>query len=124
MAILTITETITIEVITCANCGVKYGIESEFRKRKRQTHDEFYCPNGHSNYYPQETEAERLRKELKNKEQELSEVVIEKINLQNKVLDQKRQLGRVHNGVCPCCNRTFKNLQRHMKTKHPEISSK
>lgn len=26
---------------------------------------------------------------------------------------------RVKNGVCPCCNRTFVNLQRHMHTKHP-----
>lgn len=43
----------------------------------------------------------------------------------------KRQLGttkaqltktkkRVSNGVCPCCNRTFKQLARHMENKHPE----
>jgi chemotaxis response regulator CheB len=28
---------------------------------------------------------------------------------------------RVANGVCPCCNRTFKQLARHMKAKHPEF---
>jgi hypothetical protein len=22
-------------------------------------------------------------------------------------------------GVCPCCNRTFQQLARHMKAKHP-----
>jgi hypothetical protein len=22
--------------------------------------------------------------------------------------------------VCPCCQRSFQNLSRHMKTKHPE----
>lgn len=32
-----------------------------------------------------------------------------------------RMKNRVGNGVCPCCNRHFKNLQGHMKTKHPEF---
>jgi hypothetical protein len=27
---------------------------------------------------------------------------------------------KVANGSCPCCNRHFENLQRHMQTKHPE----
>ena len=26
---------------------------------------------------------------------------------------------RVGHGVCPCCNRTFGDLYRHMSTKHP-----
>jgi hypothetical protein len=26
---------------------------------------------------------------------------------------------RIQSGVCPCCNRTFENLGRHMKSKHP-----
>ena len=29
---------------------------------------------------------------------------------------------RVGNGVCPCCNRTFKNLADHMTTKHPDYA--
>jgi hypothetical protein len=24
--------------------------------------------------------------------------------------------------VCPCCNRTFSNLQRHMAHKHPQFA--
>ena len=27
---------------------------------------------------------------------------------------------RVANGVCPCCNRTFKDLAAHMSTQHPD----
>ena len=30
----------------------------------------------------------------------------------------KRMRTRVMNGVCPCCNRTFQNLLRHMQTEH------
>ena len=42
----------------------------------------------------------------------------------NRRMKAEKQLKRVHNGVCPCCNRSFQNLQKHMKTKHPEIAGK
>lgn len=42
---------------------------------------------------------------------------------ENKRKESDRKLKRIHNGVCPCCNRSFVNLQRHMKTKHPEVVS-
>lgn len=29
--------------------------------------------------------------------------------------------NRVANGVCPCCNRHFENLERHMKGQHPDF---
>lgn len=32
----------------------------------------------------------------------------------------KRQKIRVHNGVCPCCNRTFTALGTHMTRMHPD----
>jgi hypothetical protein len=39
----------------------------------------------------------------------------------------KGQVTRLKNraaaGVCPCCNRHFTALERHMKTKHPEFTS-
>jgi hypothetical protein len=33
-----------------------------------------------------------------------------------------RTRNRIKNGVCPCCNRTFSNLLRHMGTEHPEFN--
>jgi hypothetical protein len=27
---------------------------------------------------------------------------------------------RVGNGVCPCCSRSFTNLKRHIRSKHPD----
>ncbi len=30
---------------------------------------------------------------------------------------------RVKNGVCPCCNRTVKQLAAHMKSKHPNFQN-
>ena len=40
--------------------------------------------------------------------------------IENKI---EKQLKRIHKGVCPCCNRSFTNLKRHMETKHPEHPS-
>lgn len=33
-----------------------------------------------------------------------------------------RMKNRIANGVCPCCNRHFANVQRHIRTKHPEFT--
>jgi len=35
----------------------------------------------------------------------------------------KRVKRRINGGVCTCCNRTFTNLARHMKTKHPVVAA-
>lgn len=124
MATIIFTKTLTLSVIECASCGIPFGITEDFEERRRNNHTGFYCPNGHSNYYAGKSEAEKLRDELKRKEQELADTAIQKINLQNQLAEKERKLKRVHNGVCPCCNRSFVNLQKHMKTKHPEIIKK
>lgn len=31
-----------------------------------------------------------------------------------------RDRARFANGVCPCCNRSFENVARHMRTQHPD----
>lgn len=33
-----------------------------------------------------------------------------------------RTKNRIAKGVCPCCSRTFLDLQRHMQTKHPDFT--
>lgn len=39
-------------------------------------------------------------------------------NAEKKIIQTKR---RALAGVCPCCTRTFQNVQRHMKSKHPNV---
>ena len=34
-----------------------------------------------------------------------------------------RLKNRVQKGVCPCCNRYFAQLQRHMTTQHPNFAA-
>lgn len=52
----------------CANCHVAFWMSLAMVKQLRECHNEFYCPNGHSNYYPAKTDAEKY-KELYEKEQ-------------------------------------------------------
>jgi hypothetical protein len=55
---------IEMEMIACANCGVIFAITAVHDRRLRHSHGSFYCPSGHTQNYPQQTEEERLRKEL------------------------------------------------------------
>lgn len=36
---------------------------------------------------------------------------------------QRRELKRSERSVCPSCHRSFSQMARHMKTKHPEFAN-
>lgn len=107
----------------CCFCGVIFGIEQNHQKELLKTHQDFYCPNGHKQHYIAETEAERLKRELTIERQQHDQT---KAELEHTKYQRRANKGvltklkaRVKNGVCPCCNRSFTDLNRHMKTKHP-----
>jgi hypothetical protein len=106
----------------CCRCGVKFGIPKQLQDNLRNTHNSFFCPNGHSQSYIGETDADKLRRELKRKEQELANKVRDELNARAEVDKLNRKLKRVHNGTCPCCKRSFSDLQKHMRSKHPELT--
>lgn len=109
---------------TCIKCGVKFAFPEELDSKLRENHETFYCPNGHPQMYTGKTEAQKLRDELAREKQrrEMAEATAreEAKRAEKAERAHDRTKKRVHNGVCPCCNRTFQNLARHMATKHPE----
>jgi hypothetical protein len=118
---MTTSTFVTIETTTCCTCGVPFGIPDYFMKRKRETGEGFYCPNGHNLFFSK-PEVQRLRDELireksarEQAETRANEFKEESLKLGGKL---NRLHKRVRNGVCPCCKRHFANLQNHMKTKH------
>lgn len=123
---LTFTKTITMITEVCCNCGILFGVPSDFQDQLRKTKNLFYCPNGHGQSYTKskaEILQEKLDKEISDSQRkytEISALLNSAVGEKNKL---QKELKRVHNGVCPCCNRSFVNLQRHMKTKHPEVIS-
>jgi DNA repair exonuclease SbcCD ATPase subunit len=129
--------------IVCYNCGVPFMMPENLRRKFKDTGDSFYCPNGHRQYYSKTTnqdseekiqklksEHEKKLRELREHENELRELCWKKnhaeVQLNKKSVEAKglkakntRMMNRIRAGVCPCCNRHFENLERHMETKHP-----
>lgn len=112
----------------CCSCGVTIVLPQHFANKRRESHKDFYCPNGHAQHFPAKSELEKARELLETerrwREQERGRHQREEARLKSAATAAKGQLtklkNRVTNGVCPCCNRTFRNLQKHMATVHPE----
>lgn len=62
---------VEMEVVHCANCNVTFAVTSDMANRRRHDHKSFYCPNGHSNYFPDKTDEEKLKEKLSEKDKEL-----------------------------------------------------
>ncbi len=110
----------------CGGCGIPFYVPTNWLKAKVQSKGSFSCPNGCSRVFCGKTDAEKLKEqlELQRKEneavqQQLQDRWLDALGEKNKL---EKQLKRIHKGVCPCCNRSFQNLQRHMATKHPELN--
>lgn len=120
----TVTESVDFMLETCCSCGIPFFMPTYFYRHKLATKERFHCPNGHGMSYTGKTEAEKLKEQLEKLQQNQEKREEE---LQNRWLDAlsekqklEKQLKRLHRGVCPCCNRSFANLQQHMKKQHPE----
>lgn len=120
MSTITIQKQVTMVLVECGGCGVPFCLSDSFISERRRDHKTWYCPNGCGRCYPAKNETEKLREELEKERAFSSRKISECIRLENDLMDAAKKAKRIHAGVCPCCNRTFQNLARHMATKHPE----
>lgn len=109
-------------VIDCGNCHVLFAIPNEMDERLRESHETFYCPNGHSRVYAGKTAAQRATERAQRAEEQLRatrELLEHEERRRAAAQGQVTKLkNRVKNGVCPECNRHFVNVERHMTTQH------
>lgn len=129
---LTIHTTDSFFIETCYTCGVPFGIPTELQYSLVQNRRAFYCPNGHSQSYVGKTDQERLaeaqeriaREQTRTRQvrDQLAATERSNVALRGVVTKKRKELGRVKNGVCPCCNRSFADVQRHMSSKHPDFT--
>jgi hypothetical protein len=94
----------------------------------------FYCPNGHGAAFSLgETEEAKMRRERDNALQRVAEWQDYAKAEETKRLAAERSAAaargqvtkikkRTSAGVCPCCNRHFTQLERHMGSKHPDFA--
>ena len=126
--------TVNLETIQCAACAMTFAVPKRFETDRREDHATFYCPSGHPNVFNGETESEKLRRERDRLAQRIAERD-DDVKRQRERAEAAERCGaaargqvtkiknRVGHGVCPCCNRTFENLARHMGSQHPTFTA-
>jgi hypothetical protein len=115
-------------VTQCGTCGVWHTVPEivyEAHKREGGYHA---CPNGHMRGWrsgEEELERDAIRLERNRLKQDAArledELVAERRRAdaaEKRILQVRRRAAA---GVCPCCNRTFANVQRHMQSKHANV---
>ena len=120
--------------ITCCSCSVVFGLPDTLYQQRKTDHHSFWCPNGHQQYFTGETTEQKRIKQLEadlRQQQDLtrraqlarewaeSRTRSANIAAGKAKAEKNRLVARVHAGVCPHCRRTFTQLARHMKSKHP-----
>ena len=121
----TMSYTETLTVCHCW-CGIALAIPDNLYRVAHEDKHDVYCPLGHVFTWT-ETATEKLRK----KEEELRRAHQREQATRSLLHAEERSHSatrghltrhrkRAAAGVCPCCNRTFQNVGRHMKTKHPD----
>ncbi len=125
---------VSLSTMNCGECGGTYAINERYRQQKYDKGEGWTCPYCKCNWgYYEDSEVKRLEKQLATAKNETYRIRKQKEWAEQEAKNQKNtarafkasatraknKLSRTKAGVCPCCNRTFKQLAAHMKNKHP-----
>ena len=114
--------------LQCGSCGVFHAIPTAMYVSCRDEGGFWHCPNGHSRGWGTGTiqaERDRLKQKVAQLDDEVKEARAARAAADMALVGAEKKLAatkrRAVAGVCPCCHRTFGNVQRHIKTKHPNV---
>lgn len=121
---------ITLDHTDCCRCHAIFGLEKRAHREYRESGKCLYCPYCGTRQSYRTSELQRLKSRLEKEEarRERAEqnVLIERRWRKSEERSKAAVRGhltrvknRIANGVCPCCDRHFENLGRHMKHQHP-----
>lgn len=112
-------------------CGTPFAVPSEMVAFQQKQHDDgwaqtaIYCPHGHTVIRSGEGRAKVLERQIASERQRHDQTKAELRETEFRRRAQKAATTkikkRIAGGACPCCNRTFQNLERHMKSQHPDF---
>lgn len=125
----------TFWLVTCYTCKVPFAMDDATHASAMRGKEEFtfHCPFGHAQHYisgehPQDIlrrERDLLKQRLACRDDEIRDQRNIREHAERSASAYKGQVTRLKRraaaGVCPCCNRHFVNLQRHMEGQHPEF---
>ena len=107
----------TLVIVSCW-CGLKHAIPNDLnRALDRRTIDHVCCPLGHQYISSDPNEVMELKAQVSNLRESRDLAWRSQAATKGHMTRLKK---RVVAGVCPCCNKTFQDLAKHMKGQHPE----
>lgn len=121
------TTTTELIVRQCSECQILYAIPVAMREQALDHGGSWWCPNGHNQSPVAKTATEKLEEERNRsarlaaqRDQERASARAQKAAATRARNERDRIGRRAKAGICPCCNRRFKQLARHMKGQHPD----
>lgn len=119
--------------VTTCWCGTRHAVPQELYNYQRRQFDNgrevtsIFCPLGHQHQPAGKGKAQLERERREAVERELAnardDARVASIRADRAEAETKRLKKRATAGVCPCCNRSFVQLSRHMKSKHPDVAT-
>jgi len=118
--------TISVDLCTikCCNCYGIFAVTDHAYNHYKQTGHFFNCPYCDQSQHYTKSEISKLQDRINTLEntrkyyiEQLGKETRSKIAIKG---HHTRLKKRIAAGVCPCCNRSFQNLQSHMKNQHPQ----
>lgn len=112
----------------CCSCHMIWWMPKSFNQQclEQKPTKSFYCPAGHQQHYKGESDLDKERRLRQRAEQQQARLIEEAAEADRERKKAKRALMRHKKrsaaGLCPCCNRTFSNMTRHMKSEHPDYN--
>jgi len=118
--------------VTRCWCGIALAIPENLYRNAHERGTHVYCPIGHE-FWWFETEADRQCRraeeaegaarrahERAQAEADLRADTERRLSAQKGATTKARK--RAAAALCPCCNRSFVQLRRHLATKHPDYN--
>jgi hypothetical protein len=124
-----LSKSVTLAYQECLTCAVAFAIPKTMVDQAATWGGFFCCPNGHSQGWEKrnsKSENDKLRDEVaqlqSNVKYKQEQIEAERKRTIAAKAEKTKLENRIKNGVCPCCQRSFINMRRHIATKHPEFT--
>lgn len=134
-------ETLTIKMkfSECCydGCHTPIGMEESLYDAYLNHHDWFYCPRGHRQCFSGESDVEKLKRTIAERDKAITNLTkreewarqgrdlalhdakVQRSHAKAAVTISRKLRQRIKAGTCPCCDEKFDNVEQHMKKEHP-----
>lgn len=103
-------------------CDQHFAMSRHFYDETQRDGRTWYCPSGHPRAWRGETTEQKLKAAEARNVHLADQLEATKAQAELARVQILRERQRFAKGVCPCCNRSFPALTRHMATQHPEYN--